>query len=335
ISLNPSQTPSSFIVTGPGLVGVNNTNPNAVLDIEGVGSATLNGTIPVASISGKTSFAALAVNNNQGDLFVASSSGITQFVIHNGGIADAKGGFAANGANGITTGSACSDTGNTVFNVASGAISEQQTTEDFLIGGTATTSAKFGVINLNPNGSNTKAPQVFISGGSYQSTPSGTLTQLSSNLANSSTNMIPTTTNLVISGKYAFLGRQGTSGGCGPTDQLGCEVQIYDIATNSAYPTFVNGIDLISKSTVGNSLMGASALAVSGKYLYIEESDTAGNAAGGLCDSNDPGGCDIRIYDISNPTYPTFINGIDNGSGNAAVGLLVYGNYLYFGDGTS
>jgi len=52
----------------------------ATLDVKG-----LSGTLSVASVSANTSFASLIVDNTQGPLFTASSSGVTQFVIRNGG----------------------------------------------------------------------------------------------------------------------------------------------------------------------------------------------------------------------------------------------------------
>jgi len=78
-------------ISNGGLVGINanmsgSTLPLAVLDVRGVGTATLNGTIPVASISGATSFAGLVVDNSGvGDLFTASSSGKTLFTVNNSG----------------------------------------------------------------------------------------------------------------------------------------------------------------------------------------------------------------------------------------------------------
>src|SRR5207248_1036695 len=57
------------------------TTPVATLDVR-----TLSGTLPVASISGKTSFASLVVDNSGlGDLFTASTSGTPKFTITNSG----------------------------------------------------------------------------------------------------------------------------------------------------------------------------------------------------------------------------------------------------------
>ncbi len=68
-----------------GDIGINNTNPLASFDIR-ANTANNGGTIPVASVAGATSFASLVVNNSGvGDIFAASKSGATKFVIKNDG----------------------------------------------------------------------------------------------------------------------------------------------------------------------------------------------------------------------------------------------------------
>ncbi len=74
---------SGFNLTfsGSGTVGVGTTSPLATLDVRGN-----LGTTPVASLSGKTSFAGLVIDNSGlGDLFTASSSGLSRFVITQNG----------------------------------------------------------------------------------------------------------------------------------------------------------------------------------------------------------------------------------------------------------
>ncbi len=65
-----------------GNVGIGRNIPVAKLDVGG----TIVGTAPIASFSGKTSFAGLVVDNSgAGDLFTASSSGLNRFVITQAG----------------------------------------------------------------------------------------------------------------------------------------------------------------------------------------------------------------------------------------------------------
>ncbi len=81
----PVATPSLFIANGtstlPGNVGIGTTTTLAALDVR-----AFSGTTPAASISATTSVAAMYVDNSGvGDLFTASKSGLTKFVISNGG----------------------------------------------------------------------------------------------------------------------------------------------------------------------------------------------------------------------------------------------------------
>src|SRR5581483_746413 len=65
-------------------LGLNNGNPLATLDVRG--TSVGGGTLPVASFSGQTSFAATVIDQSgSGDLFTASKSGATKFTILNNG----------------------------------------------------------------------------------------------------------------------------------------------------------------------------------------------------------------------------------------------------------
>ncbi|MDO8269413.1 MAG: hypothetical protein Q7T54_01945 [Candidatus Levybacteria bacterium] len=65
-----------------GRVGIGTSNPLSTLDVR-----AQNGTVSVASVSGATSFAGLVVDNSgSGDIFTASSSGMTRFTIRQSGL---------------------------------------------------------------------------------------------------------------------------------------------------------------------------------------------------------------------------------------------------------
>ena len=141
-------------INSSGNIGIGTANPLGQLDVR----ENLGTTIPAASFSGQTTFAALVTNNNGvGDLFTASASGWTRFTITNtGGIA--LGGNLGTGlclTGGTTAGwSACAGAnywnlvnGNGVTN--GGYITPINSTADFLIGGQSTASADFAVLNLN------------------------------------------------------------------------------------------------------------------------------------------------------------------------------------------
>jgi len=66
-------------------VGIGTTTPAATLDVHAT-TGLNGGTIPIVSVSGATSFAGMVINNSgPGDLFTASKSGSTKFVITNQG----------------------------------------------------------------------------------------------------------------------------------------------------------------------------------------------------------------------------------------------------------
>src|SRR6185437_3364730 len=75
------QNRGTFTQAGHFLIGLNGANDNAAFSVKGqdVGNG---GIIPVASLSGQTSFAGLVVDNSgSGDLFTASKSGVSKFTI--------------------------------------------------------------------------------------------------------------------------------------------------------------------------------------------------------------------------------------------------------------
>jgi len=112
----------------------------------------------------------------------------------------------------------------------------------------------------------------------------------------------------------------------------GCELQVYDISS-STNPVYVAGRD-ISGSTNGTGFKKTTSLAISGNHLFVGSysnttacSQTAGSAIG----------CEIQVYDISDPTNPIYVAGRDvagssNGTGGSNVqSPITHGNYLFVG----
>jgi hypothetical protein len=80
-----------------------NSSTSAVMKITGQGNP-FAGTLVGASVSANTSFAAFVIDNKGvGDLFTASTSGLTRFVIGQNGTASSSGGFVINGAGALQT----------------------------------------------------------------------------------------------------------------------------------------------------------------------------------------------------------------------------------------
>ncbi|MCL6096327.1 MAG: hypothetical protein M1444_01410 [Patescibacteria group bacterium] len=135
-----------------GKVGIDTSSPLATLDVRP--NTTDGGTIAVASISGITSFAALVANNDSlGDLFTASKSGLPIFTVKNNGQLVVGAPYYQTGACTLKTDSTGLVTCGTDLQGGGGGTSyiEQSngltyvgnTTTDFAIGGTSTSSAAF------------------------------------------------------------------------------------------------------------------------------------------------------------------------------------------------
>ncbi|MBI2031791.1 MAG: MerR family transcriptional regulator, partial [Candidatus Levybacteria bacterium] len=190
ISFSPGNSANTLYLLTGGKVGIGTTNPLATLDVRGA-----SGTLPIASISGNTSFAGLVIDNSIGDIFTASASGATRLTLSNQGNLNLSGGvYQSEGTSGISVGSAscvitvggivtgsgpCAigDTTNW-WQVTSGALYPINNTVDLLIGGSSTLSAKFAVLNMNSGTPTASIAGNFSlgAGGSIQSTAQRTLT---------------------------------------------------------------------------------------------------------------------------------------------------------------
>ncbi len=153
----------NFIVSpnGTGLIGFNTNSPLSSIDLQG--NPVTGGTLSIASVSGQTSFAAFVIDNSgSGDLFTASSSGETKFNIARNGNITLTGAVLISGSNGsgqcLTGGSAVkwgtcggAPPGGYPFFNAGGYIIQNITTEDLLLGGNSTSTAKFAFTGLDTN----------------------------------------------------------------------------------------------------------------------------------------------------------------------------------------
>ncbi|MDE2588658.1 MAG: hypothetical protein KGL95_03190, partial [Patescibacteria group bacterium] len=93
--LNSTSRLERLRIDSTGQIGINTTSPQALLDIRDngvLGTNVVDGTIPVASLSGQTSYATLVLDQSgTGDIFTASQAGGTRFVLQNNGtLVDSK-----------------------------------------------------------------------------------------------------------------------------------------------------------------------------------------------------------------------------------------------------
>jgi hypothetical protein len=125
---------------------------------------------------------------------------------------------------------------------------------------------------------------------------------------------------IYISGRYAYVGRQANAGTCSGTTLTGCELSIYDISDPSN-PIGVGGIDSADEYVLS--------VYVSGSYAYI-----AKGANAGTCSGTTLTGCEFSIYDVSDPSNPTAVAGVDNGD-VAGQNVYVSGRYAYVSKGSN
>lgn len=116
-----------------------------------------NGYVNINPVAG--GYAALVIDKlGNGDIFTASSSGVPRFSVTGAGgirlgtsVGTSGNCLLSGGAGGAATWGACSPTDSIGFTINSslGVTIQKNTTTDLLIGGTASSSAKFGFLNVN------------------------------------------------------------------------------------------------------------------------------------------------------------------------------------------
>jgi hypothetical protein len=208
IQFKPGNSSSSLYLSPSGSAGIGTTSPLAFLDVRANQYTT-----PVASFSGATGKATLVLDQSGiGDIFAASQSGGTRFVIGNDGtLTDSKyitnGGLLYANGSGVIAQTTAGNNGQCLQSIGggtptwgscgagsgwiiqNGAIVPMNATTDLLVGGTATTSAKFGLINVNSGN-----PTATISGNLSLVVPSGSNPADTLNLLNGGTLNIQTST---------------------------------------------------------------------------------------------------------------------------------------------
>jgi hypothetical protein len=139
---------------------------------------------------------------------------------------------------------------------------------------------------------------------------------------------------IAVSGHYAYVTSSGNATACSQTagSAIGCELQVYDVSNPSA-PKYVGGADVTGSTNSGTGNNNANNVYVSGRYAYVA---TFGSATACSQSAGSAIGCELQVYDVSNPTTPTYVGGADvSGSTNSGTGssqiesLYVSGRYAY------
>ena len=146
-----STTFTTSILANGGLSTTSNTDLS--LSANGVGNVLIN-----PNAGGDAALIIDKLGNN--DIFTASASGTTRFTINNSGAIGLSGDFGtsskclqSNGAGAAATWEDCSSGAGGAWTISDvdGTITPLNNTVDFLVGGVATTSAKFAILNVNTN----------------------------------------------------------------------------------------------------------------------------------------------------------------------------------------
>jgi hypothetical protein len=137
---------------------------------------------------------------------------------------------------------------------------------------------------------------------------------------------------VVVVGNYLFVAKSGTTTPCSQTagSAEGCELMVFNVAS-ATNPTYVAGRDA-DASAAGTASTTFNSLTVVDHYLYVA---VEGDATACSQVAGSAVGCELQIYDISDPTNPIYVAGRD-GSGNSAganssayLDLVLYGNAVY------
>ncbi len=116
--------------------------------------------------------------------------------------------------------------------------------------------------------------------------------------------------NTLIVGKFAYVSVGPNAGTCSSSVATGCEFRIYDVSNPNTTPIYIGGLNTaLDSNTYG--------VAKFGKYVYL------GTPANG-------GGNEVLVVDVSNPTSPTVVGGLEISTDVHSIS--VYGKYLYVGN---
>ena len=133
---------------------------------------------------------------------------------------------------------------------------------------------------------------------------------------------------------YLYVGKEGNGTACSQSvgSAVGCEIMVFDV-TDPTDPVYVAGVD-VSASATGDSAQHVVSIEAMGDYLYVgtEGNDTACSQSAGSAI-----GCELLVFDVTDPTDPVYVAGRDSdgtsaGTRSAALySLKGDGTYLYAG----
>ncbi len=128
---------------------------------------------------------------------------------------------------------------------------------------------------------------------------------------------------VAVSGHYEYTVNSGSTAACTatPGNATGCELKVFDI-TNPEAPTYIGGADSNGFTNSGNGVQDMLSIAISGHYAFIALSASNQSC---FATANSTNGCELKIFDISNPATPTYVAGVDaSGTVGSGTGSLTF-----------
>ncbi|MDO8335496.1 MAG: hypothetical protein Q7T74_01785, partial [Candidatus Saccharibacteria bacterium] len=350
-------------VTGTERLRIDETGALTVGNVPTLGTAALatmdmrgiSGILPVASVSGATSFAALTVDNSgSGDIFTASSSGLQRFTVQQSGN----------------------------VNIGTGSATEKLT----LNGGNFLQKADGNPVLKGTFNTPNNAQDIYIAG-KYAYVADGTTLQVidisnpSSPIQIGTNSSFTAAVSVYVAGKYAYVVDTTAAIGLKVLDisnplapQVigtyaggGNGMDVFVTGNKAYYLDTIDGLTILDISNPANPIrlykdvsvtQLAESIYVMGKYAYVGDfnnllyifdiSDSSSptlvkqqnvtNTVRGVYVSGKyvylaQNTLGLMIVDVSNPNAPTIVGSLDT-TGNAT-GVFVSGKYAYLSTGTS
>jgi hypothetical protein len=114
---------------------------------------------------------------------------------------------------------------------------------------------------------------------------------------------------------------------------------VFDIGSVPGTPTYVGGADAGGQTNAGTRSSDFLSVYVSGNYAYVGDTGSTGTCSITAGSTN---GCELKIFDISTPSTPTYQGGADaSGTTNSGAisssfsGVAVFGNTVFIAKAAS
>ncbi len=307
-----------------------------VLSVTGTATSSVSGPLTITTTTATSSFS--------GGLTVAATSGVFGIGTTTPGAALAVAGNAVVGGNTTIVGNldiqgSCTGCGgSSIVNLSEagsldgfastapwGVLSVEQISSNntnlpaFIVSDQGTSTASLIVMNNNGYvgiGTNTPSERFTVGKGNFLNPIASTTPLAGVDFGSDAVE------GMAIVGRYAYVVTTGDTGTCTTSTFTGCEFKIIDLH-NIKKPAIVGGYDLESTSSFTD---GGESIAVYGRYAYVGKYQSAKTCS----QPNNVKGCELVIFDISNPASTTVVSGTNFDTVGIRA-IQTNGRYAYIG----